>query len=96
MTHHRQPPGGDHRTERGQGEHWRTASWPQDDGADGAAIITAITELASAALCVLEAGACATALSLTGEYTKTRVQFDRPIATFQAVMAAGELMPMHV
>jgi alkylation response protein AidB-like acyl-CoA dehydrogenase len=36
-------------------------------------------------LCVLEAGACATALALTGEYTKTRVQFDRPIATFQAV-----------
>ncbi|MGA2304856.1 MAG: acyl-CoA dehydrogenase family protein [Acidimicrobiales bacterium] len=55
------------------------------DGADGAAIITAISELASAALCVLEAGACATALALTGEYTKTRVQFDRPIATFQAV-----------
>jgi 3-oxocholest-4-en-26-oyl-CoA dehydrogenase beta subunit len=55
------------------------------DGADGAAIITAMTELASAALCVMEAGACATALALTGEYTKTRVQFDRPIATFQAV-----------
>jgi 3-oxocholest-4-en-26-oyl-CoA dehydrogenase beta subunit len=55
------------------------------DGADGAAIITTITELATAALCVLEAGACATALSLTGEYTKTRVQFDKPIATFQAV-----------
>jgi len=55
------------------------------DEADGAAIITAITELATAALCVLEAGACATALSLTGEYTKTRIQFDKPIATFQAV-----------
>jgi alkylation response protein AidB-like acyl-CoA dehydrogenase len=54
-------------------------------GADGAAIITAVSELATAALCVLEAGACATALSLTGEYTKTRVQFDKPIATFQAV-----------
>jgi acyl-CoA dehydrogenase len=53
--------------------------------ADGAAIITAITELATAALCVMEAGVCATALALTGEYTKTRVQFDRPIATFQAV-----------
>jgi alkylation response protein AidB-like acyl-CoA dehydrogenase len=53
--------------------------------ADGAAIITTITELATAALCVLEAGACATALALTGEYTKTRVQFERPIATFQAV-----------
>ena len=53
--------------------------------ADGAAIINAITEQATAALCVMEAGVCATALSLTGEYTKTRVQFDRPIATFQAV-----------
>jgi len=55
------------------------------EGADGAAIITALSEFATAALCVLEAGACATALSLTGEYTKTRVQFDKPIATFQAV-----------
>jgi acyl-CoA dehydrogenase len=53
--------------------------------ADGAAVITYITELATAALCVLEAGACATALALTGEYTKTRVQFEKPIATFQAV-----------
>jgi acyl-CoA dehydrogenase len=53
--------------------------------ADGAAIINTITELATAALCVMEAGVCATALSLTGEYTKTRVQFDKPIATFQAV-----------
>jgi alkylation response protein AidB-like acyl-CoA dehydrogenase len=55
------------------------------DGADGAAIITAVTELATTALCILEAGACAAALALTGEYTKTRVQFDKPIATFQAV-----------
>ena len=37
------------------------------------------------ALCVQEAGACASALDLTAEYTKTREQFDRPIATFQAV-----------
>ena len=33
----------------------------------------------------MEAGACASALDLTAEYTKTRVQFDKPIATFQAV-----------
>ena len=45
----------------------------------------AITEFAIAALCVMEAGACASALDLTAEYTKTRVQFDKPIATFQAV-----------
>jgi alkylation response protein AidB-like acyl-CoA dehydrogenase len=53
--------------------------------ADGAAIITSITEFATTALCIMEAGVCATALALTGEFTKTRVQFERPIATFQAV-----------
>jgi alkylation response protein AidB-like acyl-CoA dehydrogenase len=53
--------------------------------ADGDAVITFITEQATAALCVFEAGVCATALALTAEFTKTRVQFDRPIATFQAV-----------
>jgi alkylation response protein AidB-like acyl-CoA dehydrogenase len=53
--------------------------------ADGAAIVQVITEYATTALCVFEAGACATALDLTAEYTKTRVQFEKPIATFQAV-----------
>ncbi len=55
------------------------------EGADGAAAVHAITEFATTALCVLEAGACAAALELTAEYTKTRVQFEKPIATFQAV-----------
>ncbi len=54
-------------------------------GIDGAAVISSITEHAIAALCIQEAGACAAALELTAEYTKTRVQFDKPIATFQAV-----------
>lgn len=53
--------------------------------ADGAAIVQAITDHATTALCILEAGACGAALELTAEYTKTRVQFDKPIATFQAV-----------
>ncbi len=53
--------------------------------ADGAAIVTYIAELGTTALCVLEAGVCAAALELTAEYTKTRVQFEKPIATFQAV-----------
>ncbi|HEY3843486.1 MAG TPA: acyl-CoA dehydrogenase family protein [Acidimicrobiales bacterium] len=55
------------------------------DHVDGEAIITVMTELATTALCVQEAGACAAALVLTAEYTKTRVQFEKPIATFQAV-----------
>jgi 3-oxocholest-4-en-26-oyl-CoA dehydrogenase beta subunit len=53
--------------------------------ADGSAIVGVMTEFATTALCVQEAGACATALHLTAEYTKTRVQFEKPIATFQAV-----------
>jgi alkylation response protein AidB-like acyl-CoA dehydrogenase len=55
------------------------------DGADGVAVIDCITEFATTALCIEEAGVCASALELTAEYTKTRVQFDKPIATFQAV-----------
>jgi acyl-CoA dehydrogenase len=55
------------------------------EGADGAAVIDCITEFATTALCIEEAGVCASALALTAEYTKTRVQFEKPIATFQAV-----------
>jgi alkylation response protein AidB-like acyl-CoA dehydrogenase len=55
------------------------------DDADGAAIVTLIAEYATTALCIQEAGACAASLELTAEYTKTRVQFEKPIATFQAV-----------
>ena len=55
------------------------------DEADGAALIGLLTECATTALCVLEAGVCAAALELTAEYTKTREQFEKPIATFQAV-----------
>lgn len=36
-------------------------------------------------LCAMQLGVCERALELTAEYAKTRVQFERPIATFQAV-----------
>jgi alkylation response protein AidB-like acyl-CoA dehydrogenase len=37
------------------------------------------------AICADQLGICERALELTAEYSKVRVQFDRPIATFQAV-----------
>ena len=55
------------------------------DPGGGAAIVEWIAERATAALCATAIGVCAEALRLTAEYTKTREQFDRPIATFQAV-----------
>jgi alkylation response protein AidB-like acyl-CoA dehydrogenase len=51
-------------------------------GADG---VEWLVEHAQVASCVTVAGACATALELTADYTKTREQFGRPIASFQAV-----------
>ena len=55
-------------------------------GAEQGVAITAWIELrATAALCALAVGVCSEALRLTAEYTKTRKQFDQPIATFQAV-----------
>jgi 3-oxocholest-4-en-26-oyl-CoA dehydrogenase beta subunit len=54
-------------------------------GAEGRAALADLAERGTTALCVLEAGVCAAAVSLTAEYTKTREQFGKPIATFQAV-----------
>jgi alkylation response protein AidB-like acyl-CoA dehydrogenase len=51
----------------------------------GAALLTWILERATAGLCATAAGVCEVALRKTAEYTKTREQFDRPIASFQAV-----------
>jgi alkylation response protein AidB-like acyl-CoA dehydrogenase len=51
----------------------------------GAEIAAWIELRATAALCALAVGVCSEALRLTAEYTKTRKQFDQPIATFQAV-----------
>ncbi len=51
----------------------------------GAEIVRWMELRATAALCALAVGVTAEALRLTAEYTKTRKQFDQPIATFQAV-----------
>jgi alkylation response protein AidB-like acyl-CoA dehydrogenase len=60
------------------------------DGAAGEALggpeaLPWLVERALAAQCCTALGVCEEALRLTAEYTKTREQFDRPIATFQAV-----------
>ena len=51
----------------------------------GAEIIAFIDLRANAALCNLALGVCDAALELTAEYSKTRKQFDQPIAMFQSV-----------
>ena len=51
----------------------------------GPAIVEGIVQRGTAGQCVITAGLCAEALRLTAEYVKTRRQFDRVIATFQAV-----------
>ncbi len=52
---------------------------------DGASIIEWLVQRSTAALSLAQAGAAAAALALVAEYTKTREQFGKPIATFQAV-----------
>lgn len=51
----------------------------------GGAAVTWIAERATVALCALELGVTERALRMTATYTASRRQFDRPIATFQAV-----------
>jgi alkylation response protein AidB-like acyl-CoA dehydrogenase len=53
--------------------------------AQGQDIVYWLVLRATAAAAVAESGVTAASLALTAEYTKTREQFDRPIATFQAV-----------
>jgi 3-oxocholest-4-en-26-oyl-CoA dehydrogenase beta subunit len=55
------------------------------DPPGGGSATTWIAERATVGLCALELGVCERALQMTASYTATRQQFDRPIATFQAV-----------
>ena len=55
------------------------------DAGRGAAAVRWIVERATVAYCALQIGICDAALRMTAAYTTERKQFDRPIATFQAV-----------
>lgn len=51
----------------------------------GTELLADLLDVGQAAQCVILAGVCAATLELTAAYAKGRVQFERPIATFQAV-----------
>ena len=51
----------------------------------GETIVEWLAQRATVGLCATTVGVCEKALELTAEHTKTREQFDRPLATFQAV-----------
>jgi alkylation response protein AidB-like acyl-CoA dehydrogenase len=55
------------------------------DPSRGAAITRWLVERATVAYCATQVGVCEKALRMTAAYTTERKQFDRPIATFQAV-----------
>jgi alkylation response protein AidB-like acyl-CoA dehydrogenase len=52
---------------------------------EGPAIVAWLVQRSTAAIALAQAGAAAAAMALVSEYTKTREQFGKPIATFQAV-----------
>jgi len=52
---------------------------------DGAAVLARVGDLVAAALAAEQAGGAAAALEMAVEYAKIRVQFGRPIGSFQAI-----------
>jgi len=58
---------------------------PAENHLGGADALKGVIDHFTVALCAVQLGVCERALELTAEYAKQRVQFDRPIATFQAV-----------
>jgi 3-oxocholest-4-en-26-oyl-CoA dehydrogenase beta subunit len=79
-----------------------TAGWLEladvELGADrvlgGEDVVDWLTAHATVAVCATQLGVTERALELTAEYARTRVQFDRPIGSFQAV--SQRLADAHV
>ncbi len=55
------------------------------DASRGSEVLSWLLPRATVALCAMELGVAGRALAMTASYTSTRQQFERPIATFQAV-----------
>jgi alkylation response protein AidB-like acyl-CoA dehydrogenase len=58
---------------------------PADRVLGGPEVVEWMTTRATVGLCALQLGVTERALELTAEHARTRVQFDRPIGSFQAV-----------
>ncbi len=56
-----------------------------DSQIDGAEVLRWLVDRAIAARCMMQLGVTERALEMTAEYSCERVQFDRPIGSFQAV-----------
>jgi hypothetical protein len=52
---------------------------------DGAEMLRWLVDRATAARCMMQLGVTERALEMTAEYSRGRIQFDRPIGSFQAV-----------
>jgi alkylation response protein AidB-like acyl-CoA dehydrogenase len=56
-----------------------------DSRTDGEEVLRWLVDRAVAARCMMQLGVTERALEMTAEYSRTRIQFDRPIGSFQAV-----------
>jgi len=65
-------------------------------GSDATAWLSAVTDLALAALAAEQAGGAARCLELSVDYAKTREQFGRPIGSFQAIKHKCAVMLLEV
>ena len=67
-----------------------------DAGGDGAAALRRLVERATAARCMMQLGVTERALEMTAAYGRDRIQFDRPIGSFQAVHQRAADAYIHV
>jgi len=56
-----------------------------DEGVDGSEALRWLVERAVTARCMMQLGVTERALEMTAKYSRERIQFDRPIGSFQAV-----------